>query len=50
MPADPQQTTPTDDQEYEDLLISVVTRVMMILSTPDDDEPDPESMFRSATR
>lgn len=38
---------PTDDQEYEDLLISVATRIAMILSDADDeDDPDPESILQ----
>lgn len=36
-PADP------DDQEYEDFLLSVVTRIASILIDSDDDDPDPES-------
>ena len=41
MPATQQE--PSEDQEYEDLLISVVTRIVTILSESDDAAPDPES-------
>jgi len=39
----PADNTPTEDQEYEDLLISVVTQIVTILteSDLDDDDPDP---------
>lgn len=39
----PPSDAPADDQEYEDLLISVVTQIVTILteSDPDDGDPDP---------
>lgn len=40
-----EETLPTDDQEYEELLLNVVTRVLQILCEPDDDDaPAPEAM------
>jgi hypothetical protein len=51
MPTDsqPAHEAPTDEDEYEELLLSVATRIVTILSDLDDEDDDPEDTFLSAT-